>query len=178
MTCAMLDCQLETASNSKYCPKHKKEARENWRAMIAEQEKAKEERDNFFKDLWNKALFAGNKALEACVPTPMIVQEHDNPLDDNSKVVQQWAVPEGPCGFAWVHISPANSALANYFKRIGVVGKGAAYGGGINVWCSAQTQSIERKSAWANAVAKVLKEGMVEKFPTIRIHIYPESRLD
>ena len=62
----------------------------------------------------DKALQAGEGALNACVPIPMIVQQHESPLDDSSQVIQSYHVPDGVCGFAWVKI-PLTSTPSRQF---------------------------------------------------------------
>lgn len=54
-----------------------------------------------FEMLWIKAKMAGMEAASAMTPTPMIVSEHENPLDDGSTVKNSWYVPGGVCGFAF-----------------------------------------------------------------------------
>jgi hypothetical protein len=121
------------------------------------------------RKLFLAAEKAGKEAYDAVTPIPMIVQQHVNPLDDNSRVKQEWHVPEGVCGFGWVTIRPANSQAANYAKK--------HHGGGYSDYQRAmiiyprdRSQSYERKMAWARAYAGVLAEA------GIRAHA--DGRLD
>lgn len=102
-----------------------------------------------------EAEAAGRAALVAATPEPMVVQQHASPIDDSSPVVRSWYVSEGVCGFAWVTISPATSALARYLLKSGKARKG--YGGGAQVWVSEGGQSYDRKVAYASAYADVLR---------------------
>jgi hypothetical protein len=115
--------------------------------------------------LFDKAHAAGMAAGNATVPTPIMAVQHANPLNDNSAVVQQWYVPQGSCGHAWVIVRPGNCSFANWLKKNGH-GKASAYHGGVMVWASEFGQSVEKKSAYAGAFAKVLHEA------GIRAHSY------
>ena len=44
------------------------------------------------KSIYHKALQAGQDAMKNCTPTPMVVQQHTDMLDDNSPVEKQWYV--------------------------------------------------------------------------------------
>lgn len=115
------------------------------------------ERSQKFEAIWEEAHQAGMLAGMAKVPTPMIVQQHLNPLDDNSPVVQSWNVPQGVCGFAWVIVRPANSSFAIWAKENKDAAR--AYEGGMKVkWVSEFNQSVEQKYAYACAFAEVLNK--------------------
>lgn len=122
-----------------------------------------------YEDIFFAANKAGLKAAEEAVPTPMIVSQHENPLDDNSPVKKQWYVGEGACGFAWVVVKPGTHSFAKWLTKT-ARGRNNYYGG-IAIWCPLQTQSIARKEAWANAFVSAIKEIMP-------ITVYADSRLD
>lgn len=108
------------------------------------------------KQIYAEAIEAGVRAGNNHNPTPMIVQQHANPLDDNSPVVRTFEpVMGGVCGFAWVNIKPGNSSFCRWLKSQGIVDH-VSYYGGYDLWCSDFNQSMERKEAWADAIAKVL----------------------
>ena len=109
-----------------------------------------------YEEIYNEARLEGLKALKDCTPTPMVVQEHTNMLDDNSPVKKSWYVSEGACGFAWVNIRPATSVFCKWLKSKGYAGK--SYYGGYNIWVSEGGQSIARKEAYAGAFAEVLQK--------------------
>jgi hypothetical protein len=90
-----------------------------------------------------------------------------NEIDYTKKT---YLLDEGACGFAWITIRPGNSKLANAYKKLGLAK--SAYGGGVSVWVGEFGQSIDRKSAYANAYAEKLRELTGEE------RIYGESRLD
>jgi hypothetical protein len=122
-----------------------------------------------FAAAFAKAASAGLAAGAAKTPRAMVVTEHSNPLDDNSPPKNVWYEPEGLCGFAWVNVSPGNSPFANWLKANKLASK--AYGGGVDLWVSDFGQSVERKEACANAMAKVLRE-------ELGVKAYASSRLD
>lgn len=122
-----------------------------------------------FQTLFNMADAAGNEAAKACIPTPMVVQQHESPLDDNSPVKQSWYVPQGPCGFAWVNIKPGTCQFAKWMKAAGHASK--AYEGGVSMWVHKFGQSVELKEAYAQAFAQVLRCHGVTR-------AYAGSRLD
>jgi len=142
------------------------------REKIAAESKARKAKSAAFEAAFAKASEAGKAAGEAAKPRAMMVVEHSNPLDSNSLPKRMWHEPEGMCGFAWVNVSPGNSPFANWLKKNGLARK--AYGGGVDIWISDFGQSVERKEACANAMAKVLKEELGSN----SLSIYASSRLD
>jgi hypothetical protein len=84
---------------------------------------------------------------------------------DPSKPV--YDVPEGPCGFAWVNISPATQPFARFTKKIGVGRK--AYYGGRDIACHEFNQSIQRKEKYCYAFARVLKDNGVTCYNSSRM---------
>jgi hypothetical protein len=149
---------------------------------------------NLFKQAEAAGLAAGN----AITVQPMIVVERENPFDDNSPIVKQYApVASGVCGFAYINFVPGNSKIANAAKKrygyrkpndfhIGPltprdrafaekVGIGEAfkrYYGGIQASVWAFGQSYDRKTAFAAAYAKVFADAGYGEFVSY------ESRLD
>ena len=123
--------------------------------------------------LIRKAEAAAHQAGLDAVPTPMVVQQHSNVLNDTSPVVKEWYVGEGACGFGWVVIRPATSGLVRYLREHGIGNKN--YYGGWQVWSRAvdhrgyQTQSITRNYAWAQAYARVLKDAGFEAHASSRM---------
>jgi hypothetical protein len=119
--------------------------------------KRKNNQELVFETVWAEALRRGNEAANAVSPRPMLVEQRVNPLDDNSPVVQQYRVDEGVCGFAWVNIRPATSAFARWLKKNGLA-RPDSYEGGIVYWVSQFGQSMERKEAFADAMAAYLRQ--------------------
>lgn len=161
-TCAWKDepCTDVNAGNSKYCVKHKKDARANFKAMIAESAAQRAARTDQFKAIFEEARVAGLAAGQALRPTPMVVTRDSMAIVTNAGrqniLDRDYVVPEGPCGFAWVIIRPGTSAAANYAKKN--LGAGKSYYGGMELWVSDFGQSMERKEAYAKAFAEVLQK--------------------
>lgn len=119
-------------------------------------------------DLFLLADKAGKEAVAKLKVTPMVVQQHTNPMDDNSPVKQQWFIEDGVCGFAWVNIKPANSKFANWMKKMGY-GRTDSYYGGLSYWIGDYGQSMQKKEAYANAFAGVLQEYGIKAYASSRM---------
>lgn len=118
-----------------------------------------------------RAKRAGEAAAQAMTPTPMIVQQRHNPLDDSSPVIREYAPIEGGvCGFAGIRVFPGNSRLANVLKAMGLASRDSYYGG-VYWSIRAYGQSYERKMAYAGAAAAVLRDAGIEQ-------VYADGRLD
>jgi hypothetical protein len=109
-------------------------------------------RDAVYSAVYASAMAAGRAAGEAHTPRPMFVQ-HSNTLDNT--VVEQWEVPDGMCGFAWVVITPGTSGFARWLCKHDYARK--HYGGGVSIWISDYNQSYEKKSVAAGAIATALR---------------------
>lgn len=120
-----------------------------------------------WEELWAKADAAGKEAAEKCVPTPMVVTQHANPLDDGSPVTKAWHVPQGVCGFAWVNINPGNCSFALWAKK--ELGAHKSYRRGVDIWVSAYGQSMELKEAYARGVAKTLQAAGIRAYASSRM---------
>lgn len=114
-----------------------------------------------YEALWAKAHAAGMAAGEAKTPQPMTVYEADGLTDRPKPGGKSWYVPEGLCGFAWVKFA-GNTGFGRWAKRTGLASK--AYPKGLSVWVRQFGQSYERKLAYAQAAAEVLREGGVEAY--------------
>jgi hypothetical protein len=127
-----------------------------------------------------RAEDAGLKAMEKITPTPMVVQQHANVLDDNSPVTRQWDVPTGVCGFAWVVIKCKGKGVRfiTGLKKAGIAGDEnsfkritrSSYYRGFMYSVHDGGQSYEWKTAYAHAFAEVLQNEGIE--------CYSGSRLD
>ena len=118
--------------------------------------------------IWKAADEAGREAVRKTVPTPMVVVEHANPLDDSSPVVHRYPPVEGGvCGFAWIN-TPGNRAFGRWVKETGR-GRPDSYYGGVTIWVSDFGQSYERKDAYAQAFARVLNENGVTAYAMGRL---------
>lgn len=109
-----------------------------------------------FNKAWKEADAAGQEAVKATTPTPMVVQQHKNMMDDNSPVVQEWVVQGGVCGFAWINLKPARGKLAQAFAEKGA--RKNEYEGGMTKWIHDYGQSMSLKEAYARAFVKKMHE--------------------
>ena len=133
------------------------------REKIAAEGKARKERYAKFAAVYEKAVAAGLAAGQAAVPVAMVVRE-EVPATGRS-----WYVSEGICGFAWVNVYPGNSSFALWLKKNGHASK--AYQGGMQVWVSEFGQSMQRKEAYAAAMAETFRN-------ELGVKAYSGSRMD
>ena len=120
------------------------------------------------KDIFEEAVKNGELKITECVPVPMTVIERQNPLDDSSKIVKQWHVEDGLCGFASINISyksEINRQFINQLKKAKLAGNdhGFAFGKddyykGYTYWVHQGNQSIAKKTAFAHGFAEVLNK--------------------
>lgn len=126
------------------------------------------EKDEKWRQIYNVASHAGARAGRELIPTPMIVSEHENMLDDSSPVKNSWYISDGPCGFAWIVVKPGTSSFAKWLKKNDFAHK--HYYGGVAIWISEYNQSCAKKTAHAEAMAESLRQS--------GIRAYAGSRLD
>lgn len=138
--------------------------------------KTKDTKENEAQKIMDAAIEAGMEALNKKIPTPMVVQQHANMLDDNSPVAQSWVVDSGVCGFADIRFkantTPNRKFLAG-LKKAGLVGEhgvwSKSYQGGYSYWVSQGGQSLERKEAFAYAFRKVLEANGISAYVSSRM---------
>ena len=123
----------------------------------------------------------GMEAAKACTPTPMIVGTAiglSDKIDPNKKT---YYVPQGVCGFAWVNIRPATSALAKFAKKE-LGWSYNSYDKAMQKWVSDFGQSMELKEAYAHAYAAELQDNLkllAEHIPGLdKVRIGSNSRMD
>jgi hypothetical protein len=133
--------------------------------------------------IFDKALQAGDDALNACIPTPMIVEQHANMADDHSPISKAYHVPDGVCGFAWINIKLTNTAtrqFINALKKAGLTNPNvnkfnsepfqkSFYYGGYTYWVHQGNQSMQKKEAFAHAFAGVLLNEGIEAWSGSRM---------
>ena len=119
-----------------------------------------------YKAIYNEAHKAGMAAAQAKVPTPMVVQQHSNVLNDKSPVVKQWVVTGGVCGFAWIQF-PGNTAWAKWCKAKGYAKE--AYPKGYSIWVHYFNQSMELKETYGQAFAAVLRSHGIKAYAGSRM---------
>lgn len=164
---------------SRYCRDHAAVARAAWLENIETSKRERDDRYAVFAEAFTAAKAAAKAAGDGHTPTPMVVQEHENPLNDASPVVNEWHVEGGVCGFAWVKIRPGNSSVARY--AVAREGFSRAYGGGVDLWIHGYGQSMERKEAYADAYAQTLRNRLIAAGIAVGrggVEVYADSRMD
>lgn len=129
------------------------------REKIAHESKARAARNDGFAELVARAHAAGMQAGIDCMPIPMAVMDELNG--------QLWRVDDGACGFAWISFA-GNTAFGRWAKKQGIARP--HWPSGLCVWVSEFGQSVDRKTAYAGAYARVLNDA--------GIAAYAGSRLD
>lgn len=119
-----------------------------------------------FRAIWDEAMEAGMVAGLACKPQPMIVQEADLLTDQPKPGGETWYVPDGVCGFAWISFK-GNTPWARWAKTNGYARKG--YPSGMQIFVQKFGQSMERKVAYAEAAAQVLRKHGIEAYANSRM---------
>jgi len=119
-------------------------------------------------NIFKSAAKAGDAAATGITPAAMVVRQHASPFDDDSPIEKEWFVSEGACGFAWILIRPGTSRAARFAKKH--YGADKHYYGGVSIWVGGYGQSVDRKTAYADAYAEILREH--------GINAYGQSRLD
>lgn len=114
-------------------------------------------KDVAFSKLWNDAYQAGVDAVAKANVQPMVVSGYG----------KSWYVADGVCGFAWVTVKPGNCAFANWGKKKGLFS--AAYGGGVQYWVGEFDQSMQKKEAFAGAVASYLRDNGIKAYSGSRM---------
>lgn len=118
-----------------------------------------------FEELFNRADAAGRAAAVAVTPVPMTVAEADvfGGPKPGGKV---WHVPDGVCGFGWVHLK-GNTAFGKWAKKTGKARPD--YPAGLRISSPLMTQSLARNEAYAYAFAEVLCKAGVKAYGNSRI---------
>ena len=119
--------------------------------------------------VYAEAHALGIAAGNACSPTPMVVGTPTTPLgDDIDYSKDTYYVSDGVCGFAWVNIKPARGGFVKFLKDNNI-GRKDSYYGGWTIWVSGFGQSVDRKSAYARAFAKVLGDNGITAYNMSRL---------
>ena len=119
--------------------------------------------------IYSEAHALGIAAGNECSPTPMVVGTPSTPLgDDIDYEKDTHYVSDGVCGFAWINIKPARGKFVKFLKDNNI-GRKDSYYGGYTIWVSGFGQSLERKSAYARAFAKVLDDNGLKAYPMSRM---------
>ena len=119
--------------------------------------------------IYSEAHALGIAAGNECSPTPMVVGTPTTPLgNDIDYEKDTYYVSDGVCGFAWINIKPARGKFVKFLKDNNI-GRKDSYYGGYTVWVSGFGQSLDRKTAYAQAFASVLKENGLTAYSMSRM---------
>jgi hypothetical protein len=110
-----------------------------------------------YQEIIDQAYKAGIEAGKNARPIPMYVIDQGIPID---------RIDDGACGFAWIAF-PGNTSFGKWAKKQGLAR--SHYPSGLCVWVSQFGQSVDRKSAFAGAYAKVLKDNGIEAYAGSRL---------
>jgi len=123
-----------------------------------------------FQTIYDEAHKAGMDALDAMKPVPMIVGDavglFGNQIDPSKPT---YYVADGVCGFAWVNVRDGRKPFTKWLVKKGY-GRKDDYYKGVTVWVRAGNQSMQKKEAYARAMAGV--------FSKYGIDCYADSRMD
>jgi hypothetical protein len=119
-----------------------------------------------YQKIFNEAHAAGLTAGNACRPTPMVVQNHANPLDDTSPVTKSYFVPSGVCGFA-SSVIKGNNGFVKWLRENKIGYKN--YYGGWAVPCHDFNQSMECKESYCAAFSNVVSKYGFDAYMTSRM---------
>jgi hypothetical protein len=112
--------------------------------------------ENTIANVVAEAVRAGEIALKDAIPKAMLV--------DN-----RYLVEGGVCGFAWVNVYGirSNSKLGKVLAALGF--RKSSYEKAHQFWVFDGGQSMERKEAYAFAMAKVLREAGLRAYADCRM---------
>lgn len=121
-----------------------------------------------FEGILVAATVAGQEALAAAKPTPMVIGQPKSLFSNEIDYTKgpMWVEDEGPCGFAWVHIA-GNTPFGRYVKKQGYASPD--YPKGLMFWVRDGGQSMERKRAYARAFSEVLNANGVPAYSCSRM---------
>ena len=116
-----------------------------------------------FTAICEKASQAGYAAVETARVVPMVVGQETSLFSgviDETKPT--YFVEDGVCGFAWVSVKPENKGNTRLGKQerraLEAVGfRKNDYEKSYQLWISNFNQSMQKKEAYADAYAKVLR---------------------
>jgi hypothetical protein len=132
--------------------------------------------ESTFTQICEKAHTAGMESVKNTVSRTVMVYEETHPFSgtmDNTK--PHYILDDYPCGFSWVNVYPANKGNTSLGKEERRVLESAGfrkndYEKSYQLWVSDFNQSMQKKEAYADAFAKVLREN--------GIRAYSGSRMD
>lgn len=157
--CKHASCYEHVVERDTYCAKHSAPASTNAKTPSAKE----------FKKIYQRCLTTANQTMQATVPTPMVVTEHSDPLDDRSSIVRQDYVASGACGYVGLYL-PKNFAFTKW-----LIANHHAYdfGSFVSLETPKTTQSYEQLRAWSHAFRRMLEH----EYPAYAKRVKYEYRL-
>jgi hypothetical protein len=129
-----------------------------------------------FTQICETASEAGYAAVANLRVVPMVVGQETSLFSGTiDETKPTYFVADGVCGFAWINVYPANKGNTRLGKEERRVLEAAGfrknyYEKSYQLWISDFNQSMQRKEAYADAFAKVLRDN--------GIRAYSGSRMD
>ena len=128
-----------------------------------------------FTQLCENASEAGYAAVAKLQVVPMVVGQETSLFSgviDETKPT--YFVADGVCGFSWINVYPANKGNTRCGKEERRVLESAGfrkndYEKSYQLWISDFNQSMQKKEAYADAFAKVLRENGVRAYSGSRM---------
>lgn len=118
--------------------------------------------------LYNRADEAGKAAVAKAQIVPMFVGNAVGLSDKLDETKPVYYVEDGVCGFAWVNVKPGNSAFAKWLKAQGIA-RTDDYYKGVSIWIRGYGQSMQKKEAYAQAMAKVFSDAGITAYAMSRM---------
>lgn len=151
------ECDLTLAGASEIITASKKGTAFDPPQGAIQKRKGASHKKSSYAVIYTEAHAAGMEGLKACVPTRMLVVEHENQLDDTSPAKKTWEVAGGVCGSAGVWLRDGRKGFARWLTTTGKAYKDN-YLGGTTIIVREGGQSMERKVAYAREFVAVLEK--------------------
>lgn len=161
--CKHASCYEHVVERDTFCAKHSKPAPKK------STKDTKTPSPKQFKFILNNCLRTANKAMAAVTPTPMVVTEHSDPLDDHSPVVYATASAAGVVGTLTVTL-PRQFALTRWLVANYLAFEFSNY----TLLRTPQTQSYEKLRAWYQA----FKATLTAEYPAYAAKLHHQLRED
>jgi hypothetical protein len=128
-----------------------------------------------FTQICENASEAGYAVVANLRVVPMVVGQGTSLFSgviDETKPT--YFVADGACGFAWIHVYPANKGNTRLGKEERRVLESAGfrkndYEKSYQLWISDFNQSMQKKETYASAFAKVLRENGISAYSGSRM---------
>ena len=120
-------------------------------------------------EIYDRAHTAGCKAFAECVPTPVKFGQAKGLTGSEMVPGTESIEPEGLCGWAGIVVKPARGPFITFCKANGHGSKHVYPGWILPCRGEFDSQSIERKEAYADAFIAVLQDNGIRAYKTSRL---------